>query len=122
MRPSRSKVTDAMLELVDAVRPKLIADGMFLVGLDIVGDKLMEINVFSPGGLGSCESLYKARFTDEVIAALERKVDLRRHYGELARQHPPRHPVDPADLQARERFGGQDATVLGACGHVDRRI
>ena len=47
------KVTDAMLELAEVVRPKLIADGMFLVGLDIVGDKLMEINVFSPGGLGS---------------------------------------------------------------------
>ncbi len=28
---------------------------MFLVGLDIVGDKLMEINVFSPGGLGSAQ-------------------------------------------------------------------
>ena len=28
---------------------------MFLVGLDIVGDKLMEVNVFSPGGLGSWE-------------------------------------------------------------------
>jgi glutathione synthase len=54
---------------------------MFLVGLDIVGDKLMEVNVFSPGGLGTCESLYKARFTDAVIEALERKVDLRRHYG-----------------------------------------
>ena len=75
------KVTDAMLELAEAVRPKLIADGMFLVGLDIVGDKLMEVNVFSPGGLGSCETLYKARFTDAVIDALEHKVDLRRHYG-----------------------------------------
>ena len=49
-------------ELVDAVRPKLLADGMFLVGLDIVGDKLMEVNVFSPGGLGSCESLYEVNF------------------------------------------------------------
>jgi glutathione synthase len=75
------KVTDAMLAVADAVRPKLLADGMFLVGLDVVGDKLMEVNVFSPGGLGSCESLYKARFTDAVIEALERKVELRRHYG-----------------------------------------
>ena len=75
------KVTDAMLEVVDAVRPKLLADGMFLVGLDIVGDKLVEVNVFSPGGLGSCESLYKARFTDAVIDALERKLALRDHYG-----------------------------------------
>jgi len=75
------KVTDAMLELADAVRPKLLADGMFLVGLDIVGDKLMEINVFSPGDLGTCESIYKAKFTDAVIDALEHKVELRRHYG-----------------------------------------
>ena len=29
---------------------------MFLVGLDIVGDKLLEINVFSPGGLRSAQS------------------------------------------------------------------
>jgi glutathione synthase len=75
------KVTDEMLQLVEAVRPKLLADGMFLVGLDIVGDKLVEVNVFSPGGLGSCESLYKARFTDAVIDALERKLALREHYG-----------------------------------------
>jgi glutathione synthase len=77
----RVKVTDAMLELADRVRPKLLADGMFLVGLDIVGDKLMEVNVFSPGGLGSCEAIYKAKFTDAVIDSLEQKVELRHHYG-----------------------------------------
>jgi glutathione synthase len=75
------KITDELLAVADVVRPKLLADGMFLVGLDVVGDKLMEVNVFSPGGLGSCEGLYKASFTDAVIEALEHKVDLRRHYG-----------------------------------------
>ena len=75
------KMTDELLAVAEAVRPKLLADGMFLVGLDIVGDKLMEVNVFSPGGLGSCEGLYKARFTDAVIEALEHKVELRSHYG-----------------------------------------
>ncbi|HEX4531862.1 MAG TPA: glutathione synthetase [Acidimicrobiia bacterium] len=74
------KVDDAMLEVAEAVRPKLLADGMFLVGLDIVGDKLMEVNVFSPGGLGSCETLYKAKFCDAVIDALEHKVELREQY------------------------------------------
>jgi glutathione synthase len=59
------------------VRPKLMTDGMFLVGLDVVGSKLMEVNVFSPGGLGSCEHLYEVDFTEPVIAALERKVELR---------------------------------------------
>jgi len=76
-------VTDEMLQLVDLVRPKLLADGMFLVGLDMVGDKLMEINVFSPGGLGTCHGLYEADFAAVVIAELERKVLIGRHYGAL---------------------------------------
>jgi glutathione synthase len=80
-KPAPVKVTDAMLELVDTVRPKLIEDGMFLVGLDIVGDTLMEVNVFSPGGLGSCQKLYHVDFAETVIEALERKVALRPHYG-----------------------------------------
>jgi glutathione synthase len=74
------KVTDEMLGLAEAVRPKLLADGMFLVGLDIVGDKLMEVNVFSPGGLGTAETLYEVSFTDPVIDALEHKVTMRDHY------------------------------------------
>jgi len=74
-------VTDQMLRLVEAVRPKLLADGMFLVGLDIVGDKLMEVNVFSPGGLGSCGALYDTDFTAAVIEDLERKSRIREHYG-----------------------------------------
>ena len=76
------KVTDEMLELADLVRPKLVADGMFLVGLDIVGDKLMEVNVFSPGGLGNAEELYDVNFADLVVDALQHKVALRSHYPE----------------------------------------
>jgi glutathione synthase len=76
-RLARAKITDAMLELAEAVRPRLIADGMFLVGLDIVGDKLMEINVFSPGGLGSAAKFEKVDFSCAVIEAIERKVAAR---------------------------------------------
>jgi glutathione synthase len=75
------EVTEDMLRLVELVKPRLIDDGMFFVGLDIVGDKLMEVNVFSPGGLGSCEQLYGIDFTEPVIADLERKLALRDHYG-----------------------------------------
>ena len=75
------EVTDQMLELVEMVRPKLIRDGMFLVGLDIVEDKLMEINVFSPGGLGSAERLTGVDFTEVVIKDLERKLKYRKYYG-----------------------------------------
>lgn len=79
--PEPVEIDDAMRKVAEAVRPKLLADGMFLVGLDIVGDKLMEVNVFSPGGLGNCETLYGVKFTSAVIAALEHKVELQGHYG-----------------------------------------
>lgn len=68
------------LRLAEIVRPRLVADGMFMVGLDIVGDKLMEINVFSPRGLGSAQSFEKVNFSVGVIKALERKVEYMRYY------------------------------------------
>jgi glutathione synthase len=71
-----AEITDRMLEIVEIVSPKLIADGMFLVGLDIVEDKLIEINVFSPGGLGSCQQFTGADFAEIVIQELERKTRL----------------------------------------------
>ena len=41
----------------------------------------MEINVFSPGGLGVVEELCGIPANDMVIEALEHKVELRRQYG-----------------------------------------
>lgn len=76
----RAEITDDMLELAEIVRPKLVQDGMFLVGLDIVGNKLMEINVFSPGGLGSAQKFEGVNFSHSVIAALERKVAYMKYY------------------------------------------
>lgn len=82
-KATRVAMTDEMLAIVEVVRPKLVSDGMFLVGLDIVGDKLMEINVFSPGGLGSAEALYGVNFAPAIIGELERKVSIRQHYPEI---------------------------------------
>ena len=73
-------LTDVHMRLAEIVRPKLVQDGMFLVGLDIVGDKLMEINVFSPGGLGSAQRFENVNFAHAVIEALERKVEYMSYY------------------------------------------
>ena len=64
------EVTDKMLRMVEIVRPKLVGDGMFLVGLDIVADKLIEINVFSPGGIGSSSQFAGVDFAQVVIEDL----------------------------------------------------
>jgi glutathione synthase len=76
-----AKVDQTMLDLVELVRPKLIQDGMFMVGLDIVGNKLMEINVFSPGGMPTAGELEGVDFSIPVIEALERKVHYKNTYG-----------------------------------------
>jgi glutathione synthase len=76
-----AEIDKAALRLVELVRPKLVADGMYFVGLDIVKDKLMEINVFTPGGLGSAQAATGIDFAECIIHDLERKVRIRRHYG-----------------------------------------
>jgi glutathione synthase len=80
-RLAEAEVGDTALRIAEIVRPKLVQDGMFLVGLDIVGDKLMEINVFSPGGLGSAQKFTKINFNRHVIEALDRKAQYMRFYG-----------------------------------------
>lgn len=59
----KAVITDTHLRVAEIVRPKLVQDGMFLVGLDIVGDKLMEINIFTPGGFGSAQNFEKVDFS-----------------------------------------------------------
>ena len=78
---AEAHVTKEALHIVEIVRPKLVQDGMFLVGLDVVGDKLMEINVFSPGGLGNAQKFTNINFTRHVIEALERKAAYMQFYG-----------------------------------------
>ncbi|MGK7396636.1 MAG: glutathione synthetase [Candidatus Cyclobacteriaceae bacterium M3_2C_046] len=68
------EIDDQMRKIVDQVRPKLVKDGMFLVGLDVVGDKLLEINVFTPGGLSILSDRAQVDFSVPVIDALIRKV------------------------------------------------
>ncbi len=73
------------LRLAEIVGPKLMRDGMYLAGLDIVGDKMMEINVDTPGGINMAEELTGADFSGFIIEDLERKVRMRRYYrGQLS--------------------------------------
>lgn len=76
-----AEITPEILELAEAVRPPLVEDGMFLVGLDIAGGRIIEANVFSPGGLRSAGHFAGADFTVPVLDALERKVRHQRRYG-----------------------------------------
>lgn len=80
-RAEQAVVDEQVLRIAEMVRPKLVQDGMFLVGLDIAGDRLMEVNVFSPGGLHSMQEFEGVDFAGAVIEALERKREITDRYG-----------------------------------------
>lgn len=73
-------ITDEIIRITEAVHPNLVRDGMFLVGLDIIGSKLIEINVFSPGGLLSASKFTEVDFTELIIQSLEHKIYLKNLY------------------------------------------
>ena len=54
---------------------------MFLVGIDIVGDKILEVNVFSPGNLQLLR-LAGVNFAVPIIEAIERKVAIAKQYAQ----------------------------------------
>lgn len=80
---AKAEVGERELEIAELVRPQLVQDGMFMVGLDIAGGILLEVNVFSPGGIGAIESTTGVDFAPDVIQAIQRKVDVKKGY----RQH-----------------------------------
>jgi glutathione synthase len=80
-RPHKAEITPRMLEIAELVRPRLVSDGIFDAGLDIVGDKLVEINAISAGGLNAASVLEGVKFGEAVVRLIERKVLYRQRYG-----------------------------------------
>ena len=55
------------------IRDKLIADGLYFVGIDIIGGKLVEINCVSPGGIPRINRLDNVHLERQVIDFVEHK-------------------------------------------------
>jgi glutathione synthase len=66
------EIGDVERGIIEAMSSKLVADGMYFVGIDVIGDKVVEINAESPGGMQSVERLYEIDVCPTVIEALER--------------------------------------------------
>ncbi|MGJ1417345.1 glutathione synthase [Sphingobacterium multivorum] len=70
-------ISPELLVMVDKIRDKLVQDGMYFVGLDVVGDRIMEINVFSPGALCQTEEIVKEDFSALIIKKIAERVAFR---------------------------------------------
>ncbi len=60
-------LTAAEKRLCKIVGPKLVKDGLHFVGLDLIGGKLIEVNVLSPGGIVNINKLNKTRLQKKII-------------------------------------------------------
>jgi glutathione synthase len=57
--------------LCAAIGPKLVRDGLYFTGLDVIGSKLVEVNVLSPGGIMRINKLNRVRLQKQVIDFVE---------------------------------------------------
>lgn len=69
-----TELTPRERELVASVGPRLAAAGLYFVGLDVIGERLTEVNVTSPTGIQQMSRFAGEPLEDRVIAWIERKV------------------------------------------------
>lgn len=80
-------------ELCRRIGPKLVSDGLYFVGIDIINGMLVEVNVMSPGGITYMNQVYKVKLQEKVVdfvedkvlqmvSAFERRKKLRKHVDE----------------------------------------
>lgn len=73
-RAEPAVISEGMREAVAAMGPALVADGLNLVGVDFVGDQVLEINVFATGGFRDAERFSGLDLIGVVIDYVERRV------------------------------------------------
>jgi glutathione synthase len=67
----RHTLTAAERQVCKKIGPKLVKDGLFFVGLDLIGGKLIEVNVLSPGGIVNINRLNKTKLQVKVLDWVE---------------------------------------------------
>ena len=73
-RVFKHNVTKKEKEICRVIQDRLIKDGLYFVGIDVIGDKLVEINCVSPGGIARINKLDRVKLEAKVIDFVERNV------------------------------------------------
>jgi glutathione synthase len=68
-------ITEREREICDLVAPKLQADGLYFVGIDVIGGYLTEVNVTSPTGIREIDRLNNVSLGKDVVKWLENKLN-----------------------------------------------
>jgi len=71
-----TEVTPRDTEICQALAPLLHEDGLYFVGLDVIGGFLTEVNVTSPTGIQEINALNQVRLEIQVIDFIEQKASV----------------------------------------------
>lgn len=69
--PAKSELTQRDLEICEAIGPRLRKDGLYLVGLDVIGGYVTEINTTSPTGVQEINNLDGVKLETQIIEFAE---------------------------------------------------
>ncbi|MDB4542659.1 glutathione synthetase [bacterium] len=81
--------------LCRALGPQLVRDGLYLVGLDVIGGKLIEANVLSPGGITRINKLNRVKLQRNILDFVENVVSARELL--VQRKHTFRKVIEDAE-------------------------
>lgn len=73
----RAEITPRDREICAALAPLLREDGLYFVGLDVIGNFLTEVNVTSPTGIQEINGLNRVRLESHVIDFIEMRSEKR---------------------------------------------
>ena len=67
---AKTVISSKEMEICESIGPELIQRGLLLVGIDIIGDKLTEINVTSPTGFREIQKFSNINLAKKLIESL----------------------------------------------------
>ncbi len=73
-KPKPATITAKDKKIISILKPHLQRLGLYFVGIDILGDYLIEVNVTSPTCLQEINRLYNVKLEEKVIAFVEKLV------------------------------------------------
>ncbi len=76
-RVAAAEITDREHEICRQVAPMVQRDGLYFVGLDVIGGYLTEVNVTSPTGIREIDRLNHVRLGEQVMEWVIQRVELR---------------------------------------------
>ncbi len=65
-----AEIDDADRAIVAALRPHLLRHGIALAGLDVIGGRLIEVNVTCPGGMHKTDALLGTELSHAMVHRL----------------------------------------------------